>query len=249
VEFSTIVLIGIVVLLTGISKSAFAGALGVFAVPLLMLKLPVTQAITLMLPILIIADVMSVKSFWKKWDAALLGQLIPGAVVGIIAATFLLDTINTNLIGLFVALICLLFAVKNLFFKNIELAFLKKPTGAYLMSSTSGVTSTLVHAGGPPLIMYFTAIGLTPTKFIATTAAFFAIMNIVKLIGVVSLGLLSLDTWLVALAFTPLAVLGNWLGVKIYSKFNKALFLTVMNYLLMILGLWLAVSHANLLFA
>ena len=107
------------------------------------------------------------------------------------------------------------------------------------MSATSGITSTLVHAGGPPLIIYFTAIGLAQTKFVATAAAFFAIMNIVKLIAVVSLGLLSLDTILTALAFFPLAFLGNWLGVKINQHLDKQLFLKVMNYLLLILGIWL----------
>ena len=71
-ELTAIVLVAFVVLLTGISKSAFAGALGVFAVPILILLLPITEAIALMLPILIIADAMSVKSYWRKWDTALI---------------------------------------------------------------------------------------------------------------------------------------------------------------------------------
>lgn len=107
------------------------------------------------------------------------------------------------------------------------------------MSATSGITSTLVHAGGPPLIIYFTTIGLSQTQFLATAAAFFAMMNIVKLIGVVALGLLTLDTVLIALAFLPLAFLGNWLGVKINQHLDKQLFLKVMNYLLLMLGIWL----------
>ena len=113
-ELSTIILISFVVLLTGISKSAFAGALGVFAVPLLILTLPATEAIILMLPILIIADVMSVKSYWRKWDVALIYKLIPGAMVGIIFATLLLDKINTHFIGILIALTCILFSIKPL---------------------------------------------------------------------------------------------------------------------------------------
>ena len=65
-EMSAILLIAFVVLTTGISKSAFAGALGVFAVSLLMLKFSATEAIALMLPLLIVADAMSVRSFWTK---------------------------------------------------------------------------------------------------------------------------------------------------------------------------------------
>ena len=54
-EISAVFLIAFVVLLISISKSAFAGALGVFAVPLLMLKFSAVEAIALMLPLLIIA--------------------------------------------------------------------------------------------------------------------------------------------------------------------------------------------------
>lgn len=243
-ELSTIVLVALVVILTGISKSAFAGALGVFAVPLLILKLPITEAIALMLPILIIADLMSVKSYWQKWDTSLIYQLIPGAVIGVAFATLLLDSINSNVIGIIIALTCILFSVKNLYFKKVELETLKSTKGAYLMSSLSGVTSTLVHAGGPPLIMYFTAIGLSPTKFVATTAAFFAIMNFFKLVSAISVGLFTFDIWVYALAFVPLAMFGNWLGLKIHDKIDKAVFLNMMNYLLLVLGLWLAYKHS-----
>ncbi|UUO22270.1 sulfite exporter TauE/SafE family protein [Colwellia sp. M166] len=238
-EISAIILIASVVLLIGISKSAFAGALGIFAVPILMFKFSAIEAITLMLPLLIIADMMSVKIFWKKWDKALLAKLIPGAIIGIVCANLLMDFVNADHLRFFIAFICIAFAVKNMGFKKRQLSLVNNRFGAYVMSATSGITSTLVHAGGPPLIIYFTAIGLAQTKFVATAAAFFAIMNIVKLIAVVSLGLLSLDTILTALAFFPLAFLGNWLGVKINQHLDKQLFLKVMNYLLLILGIWL----------
>lgn len=241
-EISAIILIACVVLLIGISKSAFAGALGVFAVPILMLKFTAIEAITLMLPLLIIADMMSIRNFWNKWQTALLAKLIPGAIVGIILANLLIDVINHEHLRLFIAFICITFAVKNIAFKQLQLSIVNNRAGAYVMSATSGITSTLVHAGGPPLIIYFTAIGLPQTQFVATAAAFFAIMNLVKLIGVISLGLLTIDTVLIALAFVPLAFIGSWLGVKINQHLDKQLFLKVMNYLLLILGFWLLVQ-------
>ncbi|MCB5163141.1 sulfite exporter TauE/SafE family protein [Marinomonas algarum] len=241
-ELSAILLVAFVVLLTGVSKSAFAGALGVFAVPLLMLKFSAVDAITLMLPLLIVADSMSVKSFWKKWDVALLRSLIPGAVVGIVIANLTMDLINSEYLRFTVAMICIVFAIKSLWFKKTSLSFLNHRLGAYVMSALSGLSSTLVHAGGPPIIMYFSAIGLPRTQFVATAAAFFAVMNLAKLVGALSLGLLSADVALTALAFVPIAFLGNWLGIKINGKLNKALFLRIMNYLLLLLGLWLLIQ-------
>lgn len=239
---SAFLLITFVVLLIGISKSAFAGALGVFAVPLLMLKFSAVESITLMLPLLIIADIMSVRSFWRKWDASLLVKLIPGAIVGIVLANLMMSYVNSDFLRAIIAFICITFALKNICFKQLKLAFLDTSFGAYFMSASSGLTSTLVHAGGPPLIIYFTAIGLTQTKFVATAAAFFAVMNLIKLAGVLSLGLLSFDTVLTAMAFFPLAFVGNWLGVNINKRLNKQLFLHLMNYLLLVLGIYLAFS-------
>jgi hypothetical protein len=241
-EISAVLLITLVVLLVGISKSAFAGALGVFAVPLLMLKFTAIEAITLMLPLLIIADAMSVKSFWKRWDTPLLFSLIPGAIFGIMIANLTMDHINSEYLRYIIALICIMFAIKNICFKQLHLSFINNRIGAYFMSASSGISSTLVHAGGPPLIIYFTAIGLAQTKFVATAAVFIAIMNIIKLIGVLSLGLLTIDMVLIALAFTPVAFMGNWLGVKLNNRLDKKLFLKLMNYLLLLLGLWLIFS-------
>jgi len=243
-EISAVLIVAIVVLLIGISKSAFAGALGVFAVPLLMIKFSAIEAIGLMLPLLIIADVMTVKGFWKQWDLALLKSLIPGALIGIVTANLLIDIINADDLRFIIALICIVFALKNILFKQIQLHMLNNKVGAYIMSGLSGISSTLVHAGGPPLIIYFSAIGLAPSKFVATAAIFFAFMNLVKLIGFISLGFLTTDLVLTALTFIPLAFVGHWLGIKINNNLDKVMFLKIMNYLLLVLGGWLIFTSA-----
>ena len=241
-ELTEILLISLVVLLMGVSKSAFAGALGVFAVPLLMFKFTALEAITLMLPLLIIADIMSVKSFWRKWDTHLLRRLIPGAFIGVALASALMNHISPPFLRTIIAAICIIFALKQIAFKDLHLAILDNRAGAYLMSGCSGVTSTLVHAGGPPIIIYFSAIGLAKTQFVATAAAFFAMMNVFKLAGVLSLGLLTTEAVVTAIGFFPVALVGNWLGLKIHAFLDKQSFMHVMHYLLLLLGMWLLLS-------
>ncbi|MFT6901810.1 MAG: putative membrane protein YfcA [Colwellia sp.] len=238
-DATTIVLISTVVLLIGISKSAFTGVLGVFSVPLLMLKLPATEAIALMLPLLIVADMFSIRSYWKKWDSRLLMSLIPGAIIGVSIAYLIMDFINAEYLRLIIGIICIVFSLKNILLKQFTLSVLNNTAGALIMSMFSGITSSLVHAGGPPIIIYFSAIGLTPAKFIATASAFFAIMNVFKLIGVTTLGMLTGEVILTVLAYIPLAFVGNCIGVKINTSLKKQLFLKTMNYLLLLLGFWL----------
>lgn len=240
-DLYTLLLIGLVVLLTSISKSAFAGALGVFSVPLLMLVMPAAQAIALILPILLIADVMTVKSYWQKWDKGLILSLVPGALVGITIAHFTIHSISPEVLGLLIGFLCILFSLKNLLLKQTRITALNNAFGTWLMSGFSGLSSTLVHAGGPPLLIYFSAIGLSPKQFVASAAIFYALMNVVKLVGFVSLGLLNVDLIIMAAAFVPLSILGNWLGVKIHGRLDVVAFMKVMNILLLVLGSYLIV--------
>jgi len=90
--------------------------------------------------------------------------------------------------------------------------------------------------------MYFSAIGLTPQKYIATASVFFAVLNIFKFISVASLDMHSVNSVLTALAFAPLAFLSNWLGIRISASLNKQRFLMIMNYLLLSLGGWLILT-------
>ncbi|WP_102794354.1 TSUP family transporter [Bowmanella denitrificans] len=101
-------LIALVVVLTGISKSGFAGALGIFSVPLLLLVLSPQQALGLMLPLLLLADMFSLKSYWRQWDGATLRVLLPGVAIGLLLGGLLLGHLPTLwLQGLIGSLSCL----------------------------------------------------------------------------------------------------------------------------------------------
>ena len=239
---TTIIVIALVVFLTGISKSGFAGALGVFAVPLLLLVMPAIDAIALMLPILIIADVFSLRSYWRQWRPELVRLLMPGIFIGVVVAQWFISILSAPMLTAAIASFSVLFAVRSLFFSRNQYPILASNWGARLMAGLSGIASTLVHAGGPPLIMYFSAKQLKPLHYVATAAVLFAFMNAIKLVAFISQGFFSWDILLTASAFTPIAILGNWLGVHIQQRFNTKKFVNVMNWLLLLLGLVLFVK-------
>ena len=238
-DLLTVLLVGVVVLGTGVSKSALAGALGVFAVPLLMLRLPATEAIALMLPILIVADALSVRSYWRQWNSQLLCLLIPGGLAGVIVAHSVVSVVSTEQLRNIIALICIVFALRSLLLSNSKIDLINNRFGALVMSGLSGFSSTLVHAGGPPLMIYLSSRGLAPKAFVATASAYFATMNLFKLAGFSLLGLLSLENIATAALFIPLALLGNRLGVHVQQGLNVKVFMKAMNVLLLILGAWL----------
>ena len=98
------------VLLTGISKGGFGGALGGIAVPLLALNMPPTQAAAIMLPILCIADITGLRRFRGKWDISNLHIMLPGALVGVLIGALSFGALSERLIALLMA-----GCVRNLF--------------------------------------------------------------------------------------------------------------------------------------
>ena len=113
VEFT---LVGaIVALLIGFSKGGFGGAIGGFSTPLLALVLPAHDIIGLLLPILMVADLFALRSYWRAWSVRHLLALVPGAVVGILIGTIYLANVSGDILRLSLGVVILLLAFFKLF--------------------------------------------------------------------------------------------------------------------------------------
>jgi uncharacterized protein len=133
-----------------------------------------------------------------------------------------------------VGVITLLFLAQKLLFPPNATS---KPTPRWLgmiLTITSGFTSFVSHAGGPPFNAYMLSQKLSPVVFTATAAYFFFIINLSKWIPYAWLGLLDTRNFATSLALLPFAPLGVFVGVKIARKIKPDLF-----YRLIYLGMFL----------
>ncbi|MBI3957296.1 MAG: sulfite exporter TauE/SafE family protein [Chloroflexi bacterium] len=218
------VITAFVIFLIGVSKGGLGGAAGAAATPLMALVMPVEQVLGLMLPLLMMADVFAVASHWWRWDNRLLLLLVPASLIGITAGTALLTTISSDALRKGLAVIVILFVLYRLFEARIQRAITYQPRGWHglLTGVAAGFTSTLAHTGGPPVAIYLLMQQVTPRVFVATSAAFFAIINWLKVPYYVYAGVLDLNqlrqvVWLLPLI--PLSVLvGRWLSTRIDKK-------------------------------
>ena len=103
-----------------------------------------------------------------------------------------------------------------------------------LLTTTSGFTSFIAHAGGPPINAYAIPLRLSPLKFSATMAVFFFCINLSKWIPYAWLGLLDWRNLATSVALLPLAPVGVWIGVRIAKRISPVLF-----YRLLYLGMLL----------
>jgi uncharacterized membrane protein YfcA len=237
--------------LIGIAKAGFGGGVGVIATPLLALTMPVADAAALLLPILIVADLFTVNHYRSQFDRAILKTLIPAAIVGIVLGSIFFRAFSQNdaIIKTGVGVISIAFVLyqwgKTAVLKSITQHPPSKPIGA-ILGALSGFTSTIAHVGGPPFAIYVLPQNLPRNVFVGTTAVFFMIVNLVKLIPYKMLGLLNIGNLIATILLIPVAFLGVRLGTWMNNKVNQQLFNWIVYTLLLLTGIQL-VSGTSLI--
>ena len=98
------------------------------------------------------------------------------------------------------------------------------PLAGVLMGAVSGFTSTIAHAGAPPVVIYLLPQQLPRRVFVGTTVVFFAALNVLKLPPYWGLGLFHADIFKTMLLLAPLAYAGVKLGVFLNQRFSDVWF-------------------------
>jgi uncharacterized protein len=218
---------GLVALLIGLGKGGLGGTLGVLSVPLLSLVLPVQQVVGLLLPVLIVGDVFAISAYWRKWDTGLFVKLIPGGALGTLPGTFILVSMSPVALRVGLAIFILLFAAYRLFFEK-RLAghyeYQLRTWHGWLAGALSGVTSSAAHAGGAPVAIYLLLQDTAPGTFVATSALFFAVLNLVKIPSYLIGGVFATVPLHYLIGMVPLLPFGVWLGKLLTSHVERTVF-------------------------
>lgn len=208
------------VLITGISKSGLGGALGGLAVPFLSLWISPRNAAAVMLPILIAMDMVGIRAWSGKADWRDLKVLIPGAIVGIVLGTLAFGVMSDQLVKGLIGLIAVGFTLDRLLRHRGQATTEQRPPRIFgwLSGIGAGFTSTLAHAGGPPVMIYLLSWRQPRETFVATTVFFFSVINLAKLPFYIALGLFSIDTLTMSALLLPLVPVGVWIGMRLLQR-------------------------------
>lgn len=200
-------LVAVASLLLGFNKAGVAGTLGPFVTVIMVLAMPADQAVGLLLPMLIAADSFALAAYWRKWETKLLWPLLAAAIVGIAFGTFVITHISEEALQRLIAVALLLFAVVYIKQRGVSIPSKHHRPWAMVAGTTAGFTSSVAHAGGPPIIVYLMGVGLEPKRFVGTTVALFAMINILKVPSYLLAGLLDGDL--------ILSTIWGWLAIPV----------------------------------
>lgn len=234
------------VLILGLAKGGLAG-IGMLAVPLMALAVSPVEAATIVLPILLVQDVVSVWVFRKSWNGRSLAILLPGAAVGIGIGYLLAARVSATAVEFAVGCTSVAFGVQQLWKSRhapLEGTSARDWVGV-VCGVAAGFTSQIAHAGGPPFQIYMLPKRLPRDEFIGTSAVFFAIVNWLKVPAYFALGQFTAVNLMTAAVLLPLAILATVLGVYVIRRVSGPKFYIALYLLLILMGLKLAWSGAS----
>src|SRR5262245_59424218 len=189
-------------------RGAFGGGFAVIGIPLLSLAMDPITAGALLAPLFVVMDVVALR-YWRArhWSRADLLPLLPALVGGIATGYLLMRVLDRGLVAIAIALIMLAFAA--LFFAGggqVTARPRSIPT-ALLAGASSGVTTMVAHAGGPPLALYLLRRGLPAAVYAGTTSIFFTVGNALKLAPWLALARPSSGLWMLMALCLPVVPL------------------------------------------
>ena len=212
------------ILLIGISKSGFGSGFGGLAVPLIALTVTVPEEAAVLMPLLFVLDLLALRAYREAYDKALLKSLLPWSILGVLVGFLLFKYLNSHLVEGVVGLFALAFVAQRLLFPP-------SPQGVVLpgwigatLTTMSGFTSFIAHAGGPPLNAYVLPMRLAPLTYAATMAVLFFWVNLSKWVPYAYLGLFDMRGFFTALVLMPFTPIGIWIGVRLARRMSPRLF-------------------------
>ncbi len=236
--------IGFCILIMGMSKGGMP--ISGVALPLLVLLWPekgeaARSAVSFMLPLLCVMDIVGVILYRGKPDWLHIRKLLPATIAGVIVASLFFVSnrgvsVSDRSLKLVIGLLGLTFTAWQLWGKHLH----KSPPGGTVTSRwrsrlygfSGGFTSTIAHAAGPVMQMYFLPTGLAKTQFAATTVYFFLFLNAIKLIPFALLGRFSREQLVADLWMLPIIPIGVLLGYGIVrvmreQQYSRFIYLTL----------------------
>ena len=92
------------IILFGIAKSGLGGSIALISIPLMTVAMPLTQALGIILPILIFSDFIATYKYRKEFDFGTLKLMVPFAGLGIIIGSLTFSYFSEDLLKFIIGL-------------------------------------------------------------------------------------------------------------------------------------------------
>jgi len=173
---------------------------------------------------LVFADLFAYVIYRKNLEWKRVGLLLPWSLAGILLGWLVLGHINDRQTTKIVGGILALMLIVNLWRKRgkVDEAVAHTPLWfGPVMGTFAGFTTMIANAAGPVMSLYLLAMRLPKLAFMGTGAAFFLLINWVKVPFVAQLGLITTDSLKLNFCLFPAVAFGALIGRPVIERINQ----------------------------
>jgi uncharacterized membrane protein YfcA len=230
-------------LLTGFAKGGFGGMV-IFVVPILSLGMPTHQAVAIGLPLLLVADVFGMWTYWRKWEARYVWLMLPFGIVGTVVGAYALTAIGGVALRRLIGVMTLLYVGYRSSATVISrLDYDPPPNVGRVAGFFAGLVSAMASAGTVPYVVYMLPKKQAPVAFAATFTLYFFFLNWIKLPFYVQTQLLEWGQLRELLWVLPFIVPGVWAGRKFIAWVDVVRFEQFVLVVLALTGVLLLLAN------
>ncbi|MDR1622877.1 MAG: sulfite exporter TauE/SafE family protein [Synergistaceae bacterium] len=218
------------VFIVGFAKTGLPG-ITILAVPLVAMVFPPKISVGLMLPIYMLADVLSVWNYRRFAKSRYCLPYLLFVGLGVWSASFVAGAVDDRtfgvIIGWTVAVLVTLSAGTDFLQKrkkNLEPVEAPPLVMSAFFGMTAGLVSALANAAGPIMALYMILARLDKFSILGTTAVCSFFMNWFKVPLFLTLDMLSVETLKLDIATIPIIVLGGLAGIVFAKKLPQEAF-------------------------
>lgn len=216
---STVIILHLVALLTGISKFSIGG-MGALILPLLLMAYPDGQALAILIPMFLFTDLLTMAVYRHQIAWRILVRLLLFMVLGCGLGALLLSYLDTSQFTLAIGSIIIGMLVLSIYLERSNSQCMKTPAVAAGSGVFAGFISMTANSAGPIISLYMMQQQLGKTSYVSTRAWVAGLVNVAKVPLLMSIGLLNLETAKTSLSALPSLLLGCALGFLILKKIN-----------------------------
>lgn len=212
--------------IAGFSKTGIPGT-GILFVVIFANALGARTATGVVLPLLIFADVFAYAVYRKNLDWRRVLRLLPWALGGVVLGWLALGVASDAQMNRGVGLIIAFLLGLHVWRQRRSLGEVVAHAPGWFGPAAgvlAGFTTMVANAAGPVMIVYLLAMRLEKLEFLGTSAAFFLVINWLKVPFAIDLGLINESSLWLNLWLLPAVAIGALSGRWVIARVNQSLF-------------------------
>ncbi|MCI0464883.1 MAG: sulfite exporter TauE/SafE family protein [Gemmataceae bacterium] len=230
-----------VIFLATLIRSAFGFGEALVAVPLLVLLMPVEEAVPLATLVSITVAGIVVAQDWQKMHARSTGWLVISTLLGIPVGLWLLTAVPETVVKAILAVVLIGFSSYGLVRRSPYQ--LEDDRWAWVFGLGAGVLGGAYGMNGPPLVLYGSLRQWSPEQFRATLQGYFLPASLLGLCGYWLAGLWTPAVTRYYLWSLPLALAAIFLGRALNRRMRGRSFLRSLHVGLLLVGTVLLIQY------